>query len=215
MSEIICSSSASTRKRTRQERRPSPDMFLSYEDDDDIFSGIPVEGDQESGFTQNRTKRPTKSLADSSNRLLSLSNSEEKSPSAESDLENDTREIYSMSSLKSTADSNHSGLNSRMLEALRSTDSSACRLEFSNDLSFSTQTPAVYTLNCNSIPSQTSIYSGPNFGLSDDVWQEIQQAKGIKNLYDWQIECLNKALETNANFLYSIPSSGNSPINTF
>ena len=212
----MCSSSASTRKRNG-ERPHSPDMFLSYEDDDAVFSGIPVEGDQQSGFTPNRIKRQTKWLGESLNWLLTSpsSSSEQNIPSTESDFENDNREIYSMSSLNSTADSNHSGLNSRVQEAPRSTDSSSCRLEYSNDLSLSTQTSAVYTPNNHTIPTQTSIYSGFNFGLSDDVWQEIQQAKGIKNLYDWQIECLNKALETNANLLYSLPTSGNSPIIIF
>ena len=212
MSETICSSSSSTRKRSR-ETIPSPDMFLFCEDDDDVFSGITVEGeDEQSGFSQTRIKRQTKWFADSSNVLLipPSPNSERNAPSPESDFENDNRESYSMSSLISTADSNHCGLNSRILEALRSTESSSCRLEFSNDLSLSTQTPAVYTLNNNTIPTQTSIYSGDNFGLSDGVWREIQQAKGITNLYDWQIECLNKALETNTNLLYSLPTSGNS-----
>ena len=206
----MCSSSASTRKRNG-ERPHSPDMFLSYEDDDAVFSGIPVEGDQQSGFTPNRIKRQTKWLGESLNWLLTSpsSYSQQHFPSLESDLENDDREIYSMSSLKSTAESNHSGLNSRMQEALRSGEASSCRLEFSNDLSFSTQTPAIYTLNSNTIPTQTPVHSGPNFGLSDDVWQEIQQAKGINKLYDWQTECLNKALESDTNLLYSLPTSGN------
>ena len=211
MSETIHSSSASKRKRT-QERLPSPDMFASYEDDDDVLSGISVQGEH-SGFTPNIIKSPTKSFDGSSNGFLisPSSKSEQNFQSPASDLENDdNREIYSMSSLKSTADSHLFGLNSRMREALRSNNSGSCRCEFSNDFSFSTQTPAVYTLNNNSIPTQTPIYSGTNFGMSDDVWQEIQQAKGITNLYDWQIECLNKALETNTNLLYSLPTSGNS-----
>ena len=223
MSTKSCSPSVSTRKRTR-ERDPSPDMFAVDEDDDDDSSGMPVESDQQNCVTPNRIKRQSKSFTDNSSRLTPPSSSEQQTLkrnillSPAKNLENNNQMLppsdsklsgsYSMSSLRSTADSNHFGLNSRMKEALRSSDLSTCRLEFSTNLSLSGETPAIYTLNNSNIPTQSSIHSGPNFGLSDGVWQAIQQTKGITNLYDWQIQCLNKAIKSHQNLLYSLPTSG-------
>lgn len=112
----------------------------------------------------------------------------------------------SISSLKSTI--NNFGLNSRMKEVLHSESTSS--LEYSSNLSSSSKkTPPVYTLNMNDIvPTQPSIHCGPHYGLSAQVWQAIQQAKGIKELYEWQDQCLNLALKSNQNLLYSLPTSG-------
>ena len=51
-------------------------------------------------------------------------------------------------------------------------------------------------------------FSGPNYGLSNFVWSEVKKAKGIANLYDWQDQCLKKAVESPHNLIYSLPTSG-------
>lgn len=111
----------------------------------------------------------------------------------------------SISSLRSTI--NNFGLNSRMKEVLHSESSSTCEYA-SISSSSSGKTPAVYTLNSSSVPTQPSLHCGPHYGLSVEVWQAIQQTRGIKGLYEWQDQCLNMALKSNQNLLYSLPTSG-------
>jgi len=110
------------------------------------------------------------------------------------------------SSLQSTA--NNCGLNTRLKSVLFSNINSQSRLDISS-LPSSNQTQAVYTLNNgNHVTTQKSVFSGPFFGLSEAVWKMIQQCKGVASLYEWQKECLNKALDSDHNLLYSLPTSG-------
>ena len=223
MSTKVCSPSLSTRKRSRV-RDPSPDMFAVDEDDEDDSFSMPVESEHENCVTPSRRKFLSKSFSNNSSPMVSPSSGKQQIlkqtnvlPTA-TNLEYNNQILplsnsklsanYSISSLMSTGDANHFGLNSRMKEALRSNKISTCRLEFSTNSSLSCETPAIYTLNNSTITLQTSIHSGPNFGLSDGVWKIIQESKGIKQFYDWQIQCLNKAIKSNKNLLYSLPTSG-------
>ena len=222
MSTHICSPSLSTRKRIRV-RDPSPDMFAVDEDDDDDSFEVDR---QNNCVTPDRIKTQSNSFTDNTNRLTTSSYTQQEALKRDMVWSNTPNpEInsqgiqfsqsqqpvnYSMSSLMSSAESNHFGLNSRMNEALRSNNLPARRLEFSNNISLnmSCESPAIYSLNNNNIPTQTSIHAGPNFGLSDGVWKAIQENKGIEKLYDWQIQCLNKAIKSHQNLLYSLPTSG-------
>lgn len=217
-----------TRKRIR-ERDNSPDMFaVADEDEDTVSSDKEAEKVDPKSSVNRKTPgkdisnlRPPKnkfcsatppSTSDQSPKrkiLLSSSfnheNNNQSLPSSDSKISNDC----SMSSLRSTLHTNHFGLNSRMKEALHSGGLDSTRFQSSSHSTLSGKTPPVYTLNTsNVIPSQTSIHCGANHGLSDGVWQAILQTKGIKGLYGWQIECLNKATRSNQNLLYSLPTSG-------
>lgn len=114
------------------------------------------------------------------------------------------------STLKSTLNqtSNNFGLVSRVRQALRSNGLNTTRMELSGSASPSGTTPAVYTLLNAGAQVEPNAFAGPHYGLSDLVWAEVKQAKGITALYDWQDQCLNKAVETSNNLLYSLPTSG-------
>ncbi|KAK7867975.1 hypothetical protein R5R35_014759 [Gryllus longicercus] len=50
---------------------------------------------------------------------------------------------------------------------------------------------------------------GSFFGLSSEVKVLFEKYKGIKNLYEWQEECLSlKAVEEKTNLVYALPTSG-------
>lgn len=115
----------------------------------------------------------------------------------------------SISSLRSTLNSDNFGLNTRMKAVLHSSASRHNNSSgYSSHTSSSGETPVIYTLNNSVVPTQTSIHCGPHYGLSEGVWQILQQTKGIKNLYEWQNQCLQMALKSNQNLLYSLPTSG-------
>ena len=117
----------------------------------------------------------------------------------------------SMNSLMSSANSTYNcGLNRKMNEALRSSTQTKRKLNYSiTNCSPPDQTPPVYTLNNNiKVATQLPVHSGPKYGLSETTWQVIKKTKGIRKLYDWQEECLNKALQTEKNLIYSLPTSG-------
>lgn len=60
-------------------------------------------------------------------------------------------------------------------------------------------------------PVITSIFreQGPFFGLTNKVRQLILKTKGIKELYDWQEECLNlRSIFERRNLIYALPTSG-------
>ncbi len=225
-----CSPASFTRKRTR-ERDHSPDMFAFDEEDegdssfgmqqtdmvDQIASEICFTPDNATKLRQSNTVSnnfshptpPSSSEQTPKRKILLSSTTQENNNQMLPPSDSKSSGSCSMSSLRSTADSNHFGLNSRMKEALRSNDFSTCRLEFSTTSSLpSGVTPAIYTLNNSSTPTQASIHAGPHFGLSDGVWQVIQQTKGIQTLYEWQDQCLNKAIKSHQNLLYSLPTSG-------
>lgn len=124
---------------------------------------------------------------------------------------NITQTPASYSSLKSTISSNRLGLNTRLNGVLHAngSHSSENKLEFSSHASPSGKTQTVYTLNlADTQPTQHPMHCGPHYGLSGNVWQLIQQAKGIDKLYNWQDQCLKKAVSTEKNLLYSLPTSG-------
>lgn len=109
------------------------------------------------------------------------------------------------SSLRSTADTGNVRVNSLLKNA-----AGVSRCDTSRMTCTASETQAIYTLNTsvknNDTPSPT--YSGPFYGLSEQVWTIVQQAKSIKCLYQWQMDCLKKALSTDRNLLYSLPTSG-------
>lgn len=46
------------------------------------------------------------------------------------------------------------------------------------------------------------------YGLGDSMLEHLKNFRGINKLYEWQIECLNKAIATEKNFIYTSPTSG-------
>ncbi|XP_046445398.1 helicase POLQ-like isoform X1 [Daphnia pulex] len=215
-----------TRKRIR-ERDNSPDMFAAADEDEDVISSDKEtkQDSKKSLICKTPSKDLTKLRPSSKSYLQSQQSSREQSPKQnillsssvqhhdnnnQSMLSSDSKVLgdCSMSSLRSTLNTNHFGLNSRMKEALHYGGLNNTRIGCSSRSS-SGETPPIYTLNnSNILPSQTSIHCGPHYGLSVGVWQAIQQTKGINSLYDWQDKCLNKAIKTNQNLLYSLPTSG-------
>jgi superfamily II RNA helicase len=215
-----------TRKRIR-ERDNSPDMFAAADEDEDVISSDKEtkQDSKKSLICKTPSKDLTKLRPSSKSYLQSQQSSREQSPKQnillsssvqhhvnnnQSMLSSDSKVLgdCSMSSLRSTLNTNHFGLNSRLKEALHYGGLNNTRIGCSSRSS-SGETPPIYTLNnSNILPSQTSIHCGPHYGLSVGVWQAIQQTKGINSLYDWQDKCLNKAIKTNQNLLYSLPTSG-------
>lgn len=127
-------------------------------------------------------------------------------------IKNITQCPASFSSLRSTLSSNKLGLNTRLNEVLRANGShngENSKYEYSSHATPAGNTQAVYTLNnSEAVPTQLPIHCGPNYGLSDNVWHLIQQARNISTLYDWQDQCLKNAVSTDKNLLYSLPTSG-------
>lgn len=224
------SPSQCSRKRTR-ERDRSPDMFAVYEDEDSSVDPSNNHSDHINQLTdtliENLIETPIKQqlIKNSSVKrtLSSLStppSSFEHSPlgkilsSSSSCNGNKSPALQlsdskpspgcSISSLRSTIHPDHFGFNRRMKEGLKS-DS---HYQYSSNSSATGKTPAIYTLNNSTVPTQAPAYSGPNYGLSDGVWQVIQNTKGIKNVYQWQDVCLNMAIKSNQNLIYSLPTSG-------
>ncbi|KAI9551698.1 hypothetical protein GHT06_022034 [Daphnia sinensis] len=220
--------SFATRKRIR-ERDNSPDMFAVADEDEDAISSD-KEAEKAEPICSGNRKTPGKDISNlrhqktksysatppstsdqSPKRKIVLSSSFQHENNNQSLPPSDSKNLggCSMSSLRSTLHTNHFGLNSRMKEALSSGGMDSTIFQFSNHSPSSRETPPVYTLNTsNVVPSQTSIHCGANHGLSDSAWQAILQTKGIKGLYGWQTQCLNKATKTNQNLLYSLPTSG-------
>jgi POLQ-like helicase len=217
-----------TRKRIR-ERDNSPDMFAAADEDEEVISSDKETKNesQNSRIRTNTSKDLTRLRPSSKSNFQTSQSSSEQSPKRKIMLSSSIQHHHdnnnqslpssdpkvsgdcSLSSLRSTIHTNHFGLNSRMKEALHSHGGlNSTRIECSNR-SLSSETPPIYTLNNgNIIPSQTSIHSGPHYGLSVGVWQAIQQTKGINTLYEWQDKCLNNAIKTNQNLVYSLPTSG-------
>lgn len=143
------------------------------------------------------------------NKLQVVANTETLDENSERYSSNDSEQLNfcSLSSLNSTI--NNFGLNNKMKEIihLESTNS----LEYSSyspSSSFS-NTPVIYSLDMSRIYTQSSNeYWGPHYGLSTQVWKVIQDMKGINDLYEWQDKCLNLAIESNRNLIYSLPTSG-------
>ena len=126
-------------------------------------------------------------------------------------LSGSSPKAFSDSLMSTAASSNHFGLNARVQAALNSKNSTPAKLyRFSSDSSpASGVTPPVYTLNNSStISTQRPVFSGPHYGLSAEVWKVVQECKGVETLYQWQEECLKKALESTLNLIYSLPTSG-------
>jgi len=197
-----------TRRRKRRSLSPDlfgdlesdqPDLAIAKHEDNSPLLGSPA-GTRQNRCSSKKTTPKRQILSPISvsgnTRLSRTPTNGSKSPSQSS----------MCSSLRSTA--NNCGLNSRLKTVLRSNTNSQSRLDISS-LPSSNQTQAVYTLNNRNLEAtQKSVFSGPVFGLSEAVWKTVQQCKGITSLYEWQKECLNKALDSNHNLLYSLPTSG-------
>ncbi len=150
-----------------------------------------------SPFTKIPVKTPVKSLKSQFIKMSPLSSASKLS--SQSSVS---------SSLRSTLNPTHPnlGINGKLKKV---SELNNTRFDLSSHpTSSSVNTPAVYTLHNRGAEVEQSIYAGPNYGLSDLVWTEIQQCKGISNLYDWQDQCLTKAIESSQNLIYSLPTSG-------
>ena len=206
--EESASPTFNTRRRKRRSLSPDlfgdvetdqPDLIISKHEGKPTFSGSPVD---------RRTKNCGKMKVTPKRKILSpisMAANPNFLPTPVSWLKSPMQSSM-CSSLQSTA--NNCGLNSRLKSVIRSNTDSQSRLDISS-LPSSNETQAVYTLN-NKNPevTQKSVFSGPFFGLSEAVWKIVQECKGIASLYEWQKECLTKALDSNHNLLYSLPTSG-------
>ena len=130
----------------------------------------------------------------------------------------------SMNSLVSSANSTYiCGLDRKVDKVLGSSTQTKRKLNYSIESSNQTKkvnysitncsppgpTPPVYTLNnTNKVATQLPAHSGPKYDLSENTWQVIMKTKGITKLHNWQEDRLNKALQTDSNFTYSVPTSG-------
>jgi POLQ-like helicase len=126
-------------------------------------------------------------------------------------LSGSSPKAFSDSLMSTAASPNHFGLNARLQAVLNAKNSTPAKLyRFSSDSSpASGVTPPIYTLNNGStISTQRPVFSGPHYGLSAEVWKVVQECKGVQTLYQWQEECLKKALESTLNLIYSLPTSG-------
>lgn len=219
------------RKRTR-ERERSPDMFLTEETDDETDDENVVtsssrkledtKGDSGIDTSENLSimeadallkdffETPTSDNIPAKKRQMLHCSFTQQEGNIQTLLGSRQSGINSsMNSLMSSASSTYNcGLNKKMNEALRSTTQTKRRLDYSTSSSIPGQTPAVYTLNNAQPGTQMPVHSGAIYGLSDSTWKIIQDTKKIKELYKWQDECLNRAIQTEKNLIYSLPTSG-------
>lgn len=214
-----------TRKRMR-ERSLSPDMFLDVTDEDEEENRHFQKVDNLKQFDS--TEEPNGVLYTTANNITQYPKSplSECNPNKPQILmtslhSQQGKESYStvgdskiqisccINSLKSTAGANNFGLNTKMREILRSGSQTVSKVEYSSHSTIEqSPCPAVYTLNNSKTQTQPSKHVGTNYGLSDSTWKTIQQTRGIKQLYEWQKECLNSAIKTDRNLIYSLPTSG-------
>jgi hypothetical protein len=229
MSSILSSPVLSSKRRKRRQSR-SPDLFggddnslLEFDSDSSQVESTPI--------SQRQSKCDTKKIGlcktplGRKTRLFDIENStpHRKALSTVPQKTNKTfgspitssvkcSTQYSVSSsLKSTSESVvGGGLNSRLRGVISANKDSTLRLDITNTCS-SSETQAVYTLNRTSSSTaitQGSEYSGPFYGLSEEIEAIIKQSKNIPSLYDWQKDCLEQACTSKRNLLYSLPTSG-------
>ena len=230
MSSILSSPVISSKRRKRRQSR-SPDLFggddnslLEFDSDGSQVESTPV--------SQRQSKCDTKKIGlcktplGRKTRLFDIENSTPLrkalspvtkktnktfgSPGLTSSVKCSTQ--YSVSSsLKSTSESVvGGGLNSRLRSVISANKDSTLKLDITNTCS-SNETQAVYTLNrtsSNTAITQGSEYSGPFYGLSEEIEAIIKTLKNIPSLYDWQKDCLEQACSSKRNLLYSLPTSG-------
>lgn len=219
-------SDTQSRKRVRQ-RDYSPDMFLDLSDDDQSENPDTLL-DQENTVDSKpsdsiifMTKEEVNHTSCSSPKTsqphcahsLEPLPKKQQVPVKQADLNIAPAVEYfkttcNLNSLQSTSNHNNYGLNTKMRIALCCVSQTVSTANYSSQTVSSQANPVVYTLN-NKIPAQPEQnQSASNVGLSDYTWKTITHIRGIKKLYEWQKECLDGAIKTEKNLIYSLPTSG-------